>query len=359
MGSRPSDGISDRVGEIYVMLTWRCNLRCRFCPMWGERGFCASQGTGEERLTVERITALLREAAPFAPRTVTISGGEPLLSDLFGPLAIGLSGAGLGVAVTTNGTLLRKVPGRVLEALAQVNVSVDGPPMVLDRLGRGGRKTIDEIVSGLRHVSSSRTTGRPALRLLTVITPEGVGHLVEMLDLFEREGIRFDSHLFQHQMFVTRRAALLHQASLRRLLGPGLPIWEAMAGSGSRMPVDRLLRERDEILERFPGAVFSPTLDDAETRNYYARPSWIPARLAGVCVSPWLDAGIAPDGGVWLCPGFSVGNVNDRPFGEIWNGEKARALRKTLARSGTFPACRACFYLYNYRDALRAGAGST
>jgi MoaA/NifB/PqqE/SkfB family radical SAM enzyme len=348
IAQQPAAGVSDRVGEIYVMLTWRCNLRCRMCPMWGDHGFCVGRGAGPETLTVDAVEAFCRDAASFGPRTVTLSGGEPLLSELCLPLAHRLAALGLRVMLTTNATLLPEVAAAELASFHQINLSIDGPPLVLERLGRGGSSTLERALAGIEQVA--RVPGRaPALQLLTVITSHGVGHLVEMLDRFAQAGVSFSRLLFQHQMFLSVEAASAQRAALEALVGPCIPIWEAMVSPQGTLDVDLLLAEMVAIRRRFPQAVFSPDLSADELRRYYADGAWIPPRYGRHCPSPWLDVGLAPNGDVWLCPGAALGNIQHATFAELFNGPEARRVRRAIATAGVFPGCRGCFYLYNYQ----------
>ena len=161
VGHGPLEGLSDRVGEIYVMLTWRCNLRCRMCPMWGDHGFCVEGGTGEERLTVDDVVSFVRGARAHRPRAVTISGGEPLLSDVCAPLIRALGDLGPRVMLTTNGTMLEEMAVDDLARLHQVNLSIDGPPLVLEQLGRGGEGNLRKL--GLAH--STKNHQMPGSRI--------------------------------------------------------------------------------------------------------------------------------------------------------------------------------------------------
>ncbi len=344
-----AEGISDQIGEIYVMVTWDCNLRCRMCPFWGEHGICTEDAAVAETLTSEKILEVLADTEPYRPRTLTISGGEPLLSQECMPLTHGIVARGHRVMLTTNATLLHTVAPDDLSAFHQINISLDGPPLVLERLRRGGNDTLEKGLAGLRKVRSLPDRKRPSLQLLTVITDEGAAHLLELIELFEREGVSFDRLLFQHQMFLSQASAGRQHASLERLLGPGVPIWNGMVSTAGRMDVDRLLSELTAIRQRYPNAIVSPDLTPDETRRYYTDASWLPSRYAATCASPWLDVGLAPNGDVWLCPGFSIGNVFEQSFADIWNGPRARRLRQTIASEGAFEGCRACFYLYNYR----------
>jgi hypothetical protein len=46
------------------------------------------------------------------------------------------------------------------------------------------------------------------------------------------------------------------------------------------------------------------------------------------------------------CYHVPLGNINEQPFLELWNGEKARAWRGDLRRHGRFPACTRCDMVY-------------
>ena len=107
-------GSASRVGEIYVMLTWDCNLRCRMCPFWGSRGLCHTVGTGDEGLDVERLADWI-PVGTAGPRTVTLSGGEPLLAPGWSALARTLVRRGVRVALTTNATGLAEVADFVVD----------------------------------------------------------------------------------------------------------------------------------------------------------------------------------------------------------------------------------------------------
>jgi MoaA/NifB/PqqE/SkfB family radical SAM enzyme len=352
MGCPPASGRTDRVGEIYVMLTWRCNLRCRMCPMWGDRGFCRARRPAKETLTLERLAAFIDGAAPFRPRTITLSGGEPMLSPLCMPLARRLAEKGLRVMLTTNATLLRELTPGDLAAFEQINVSLDGPPLVLEKIGRGGEETFSRAVQGIKRVMALRKAGRPLLQLITVISAPGVGRLMEMLERFGAEGIAFDSLLFQHRMFLSPAAARLQKLALARLL-PGAKdsgIWDALVARGGGVDTTALEMELEAIRRRFPAAVISPRLGGAETAAWYRSGSRTPAGLGNVCLSPWFDVGITPAGDLWLCPGFAAGSIFDGSFEDLWNGGRAAAVRRAVAAGGLMPGCRACFYLYNYRE---------
>lgn len=60
------------------------------------------------------------------------------------------------------------------------------------------------------------------------------------------------------------------------------------------------------------------------------------------CVSPFTFARILFNGDVQLCYQFSVGNLHSESFEKIWNGSKARLVRKMISEEDKY--CKRCDY---------------
>lgn len=84
-----------------------------------------------------------------------------------------------------------------------------------------------------------------------------------------------------------------------------------------------------------------------------ARSAWAAARPgqghAGLtaCVAPWVSMEFDPAGWVLACCAghmYPLGRVGDQPLREIWNGERAEALRDALRGWDLTVACVACRY---------------
>jgi 7-carboxy-7-deazaguanine synthase len=90
-----------------------CSVGCGWC----DTKYSWDPGAGRE---VE-LSALLDEVAAFPCRRVVITGGEPLESPLFTPLAAALAGRGSILEVETSGT---REPPRDAAPAIQWNVSV-------------------------------------------------------------------------------------------------------------------------------------------------------------------------------------------------------------------------------------------
>lgn len=97
-------------------ITGLCNLSCRHC-----------RGVPETELATERASSLITEIADLKPGWVLVEGGEPLLrKDLFQLLGL-MREKGLEVHLTTNGVLLTPQIIASLKRLeVRVAISIDG-----------------------------------------------------------------------------------------------------------------------------------------------------------------------------------------------------------------------------------------
>lgn len=106
---------SRHLENITVMLTNRCNLKCRHC--------CASEITTKSDISVNLIDRVI----DMKPEQITISGGEPLLheniKDILAHIRKNYSGL---LAIATNGTLVEKYLDLIIKYVDKVEISLDG-----------------------------------------------------------------------------------------------------------------------------------------------------------------------------------------------------------------------------------------
>jgi MoaA/NifB/PqqE/SkfB family radical SAM enzyme len=104
----------ERIAPIYahIELTNQCNLNCPECYV--ERK--------QEHLSFQQLKSIIHKLAMAGVFSVTFGGGEPMLrKDVF-KLAKYARWLGLGVSMTTNGTLLK--PASKLSLFHQINFSI-------------------------------------------------------------------------------------------------------------------------------------------------------------------------------------------------------------------------------------------
>jgi radical SAM protein with 4Fe4S-binding SPASM domain len=307
-----------------IKLLWQCNLACGMCDYW--------RGGGPMPLTGELVTQILDDLAGLGCRKIHFSGGEPTLRPDLPDLVAHARRLKLRVTLTTNGTLLTRDLCRQLvkAGLNSVCVSLDSPVRsVHDRI-RGTPGAFKQTLAGvrnLRRASKQRDASLP-IRINTVVSRENYDRLAGLPELAHSIGAR---HLLLLPVDDPSGALLLNK---RRLLDYNRRIAPALADSALALGLIRDAREA------FPFGTTRREL--AESRNgAYARGLYD----RQPCYAPWTHTLIAADGHVAPCcsaPRLVLGNVQEQPFAQIWQGTAYRALREAMRDGRPLPHCTGC-----------------
>lgn len=160
---------------MYIYLTELCNLRCTHC--W-QSAPAAMQGHFPY-LRFEECREFLDQACELGLRSVTLSGGEPLLSPDFPQFAEYFSSRRVSCALETNGML---ISGQKLDAIARFNVfcaiSLDGRRAETHNRQRGSQHAFDRTLSGMRRLEQARIKYQLIMSVCKLNYPE----LVPLLD---------------------------------------------------------------------------------------------------------------------------------------------------------------------------------
>jgi radical SAM protein with 4Fe4S-binding SPASM domain len=148
-----------------VALTWRCNIKCRFCYA---SCTCTSEEEDEfgmEELTtdeVKRVLNIIRHDAEVP--SVSFTGGEPVLRDDLAELIAYASGSlKMRANLITNGTLISDKTAGDLKAagLASAQVSIESPdPDVHDSIV-GVKNAFNASLDGLRALKDAGVSVHP------------------------------------------------------------------------------------------------------------------------------------------------------------------------------------------------------
>jgi uncharacterized protein len=222
-----------RLRTLVLMLTYSCNLACRYCYEDREEGCVpgslSAAGGGSPR---EMSPETLRESVGFLldhcgeQRNVSIVffGGEPLLR--FPLLRAAVHDARamakarekeVSFSVTTNGTLVTgEIAGFLKENGVSVCVSVDGPREVHDvnRPYASGSGSYDDVEQGIAHLMENRNgvplAARVTLGRGAVDVRETFGHL---------RGLGFDEVGFAPASAAEGSRTALTEAELDAVMG--------------------------------------------------------------------------------------------------------------------------------------------
>lgn len=296
----------DRRPIVVWNITRTCNLKCVHCYSDSEAKSYEGEMTADEALRV------LDDLAAFRVPAVLFSGGEPLIrSDIFELIAYARS-KGLHVVLSTNGTLIAPEIARRLVALklAYVGISLDSSePEVHDRF-RGVPGAFARTMQGFRNcVEAGQKVG---LRL-TLSRPT-FENLDGVFDFIERE--RINRACFYHLVPTGRGKRVLDLSSAE-----------------SRLAMDTILRHTRDFHRRgLPIEIL--TVDnhcdgpymylkmkaegDPRAERVYEMLRWNGGGLysSGVGIGCIDFYGHVHPDQFWM--NYSLGNVRQRPFSEIW-----------------------------------------
>jgi MoaA/NifB/PqqE/SkfB family radical SAM enzyme/SAM-dependent methyltransferase len=198
----------DRLREIWLHLTDRCNLECRHCLV-------SSSPAGERGLETDAMMQIVRQACDLGTETFYLTGGEPLLRrDIIDILRLITSDCGATAVVLTNGVLLE---GELIASLAELprgrvflQVSLDGSCAVRNDALRS-KGSFEGAVRGIR---AAREAGLD-VTVATVALRQNLDDLPAIASLARSLGVEHMHLMWQH---VRERGGRLPRASLRRLI---------------------------------------------------------------------------------------------------------------------------------------------
>jgi radical SAM protein with 4Fe4S-binding SPASM domain len=294
-----------------LAVTYRCNLRCRFCY-----AACSCHGPAprQREMTTRqclRVLEIIRREAKVP--SVSFTGGEPLMRDDLERLVAAAQRLELRSNLITNATLLAdndRAAGLAAAGLASAQVSLEGPtPAVHDGL-TGVAGSFAKTLSGLEAL---RRAGLH-VHTNTTISAANAGHLEELVDLLAGLGLR---RMSANLVIPSGSAADLALQVPYSRIGPIVQRLRAYA------------RERSVEFMWYsptPMCLFNPLAEGLGNKS---------------CAACDGLLSVSPSGDVLPCSSYPqpVGNLLEKPFAAIWQSAQAVALRG----KGQAPLeCRGC-----------------
>jgi len=300
-------------------ITAKCNLRCRHC-----RGF------SEGELSTERAKKLIAEITALEPGWVIIEGGEPLLrDDLFELLGL-MRQRQLEVHLITNGMRLNS---QIITALKQLGVrvmiSIDGATQATYEAIRNGA-SFEKVIQAARHCVKEGLLEAINFTILKTNYAEIPG----VFELATSIGV-------QRITFIGLKPC---QDYAEELLTP------QEYGEAIKLACQAAQKTGVEFF--FDEPFFWATVRE------WGLPAQMPAVSTGI-LAPSTSACIfgeylfiETNGDVKPCSfaPMTLGNVNEKPLGEIWREALSSSflsqLKDPKSRTGS---CRNCRYLADCR----------
>jgi len=352
---RRGDGRASRPpAMITLRITNACNHRCAICGQHGRYGYMNAD-TGSHRLgvlPVERYIQLLDEVAKHKP-VINITGGEPFLYPGLMELGRYAKKKGLPLFVTTNGVRLRECAEQIVaDGWDVVLTSLDGPERVHDacRTLPGAFKTAFEGLQVLQECRRRAGAARPYINTSTTLSATNVAHLRETFEIGRRLGP--DLMVLFLSWFTSEAIGQQQTKIMKQELGIEPQTWKAYVREFSSQEATAF---QDALVElkriSWPFHYFIvPDVGDAHYATYYLDPG----NYFGYsrCAAPFLMTDVLANGDVVTCRDYvdvKVGNIQDTPLLEIWNGRQYVEYRQMMIRHrGVLPQCSRCCGLMGY-----------
>ena len=342
----PPRSAAERRPVVVWNVTRSCNLKCIHCYTDSESRRYEGELTGGE------ARVMLDDLAAFRIPALLLSGGEPLMRpDLF-ELAEYAVACGLRLTLSTNGTLLTEAVARRVKDLGftYVGISLDGVGRVNDQF-RGVEGAFERTMAGFRAcVAAGQRVG-----LRMTLTRHNAQDLDNIFDFIERENI--DRACFYHLAYSGRGGALaeadLTAAESRRALDTILRRTRDFFERGLRKDILTVGNHVDGVYIlmklREEG---SPRVKDVERHLI-----WNGGGLysSGVGIGDIdFNGEVHPDQ-FWMH--YTLGNVRERPFGEIWMDTSDPLMKGLKERASHITGkCEGCRHFQMCGGSLRVRA---
>ena len=317
----------DSSGPVAVFnCTNRCNLNCVHCYS----GSSATETSDE--LTTAQVKKLLAGLADVKSPVVLFSGGEPLLREDLFELLSEANNRGLRTVLSTNGTLISSdIAKRLAEkSVSYIGISIDGNESFHDSFRKSGG-SFEAALAGIKNCTTAGI--RTGLRF--TITKQNANYVPFIFELASKEGIR--RICFYHLVRCGRASSLDGQTpstlQSRKIVDA---IIEKTAEYVDRGLLDEVLTVGNHCDGPFLLLRMQKEAENLKlkTQNYKKAEELL--RINGgnrigekiVCIS-W-DGNVYPDQ-FWR--NYSLGNIREKTFPEIWNNSSEPVLNKLRNKS--------------------------
>lgn len=317
--------------RLFFLLTYQSDFKSQNSILWGERGFCKNFPPEKlaQELPAEILFRVLSDVRRFRPEIV-VFGAEPLQNEKCLPFLREAKRLGFKTLLATEGFHLEKFAKELVQVADQVVVQLDGVERTCDNV-KGVPGAFEKIWSGIAALDREKKAQNktsPRLKIGALIDGKNCKKVSEIVDYLVRSGIDIDAVFFEELEFISSENLNKHTQIFSRQFSCRTVFWNGCRDAGAETNWDILAQRVREIQHKCPFPIFIAR----QPQNTQALK----------CKAIFSEAKTLPDGEVWLCPDYSIGNVKNESFRTLWNNYKAKSFRKHHLTNPNFPACAGC-----------------
>jgi len=160
--------------SIHIVLTNRCNLKCRYC--------CTHDLPQQDVWTTDSLKKTIKEMKECGTQRIHFTGGEPTLRADIGELISYAKGLGIFVSIVSNGSRIAERVNEIRD-FDVVFLSYDGTPDVHSRMR--GERNVEQIESALKALKEAEIK----VWTTTVLTRLNANRLDEVIDFARKHNI--------------------------------------------------------------------------------------------------------------------------------------------------------------------------
>jgi len=296
-------------------ITRRCNLKCIHCYAQ------AKDQAFDNELTTDKGKNLIDDLSQYKVPVLLLSGGEPTIRKDLPELAAYAIEKGMRAVISTNGTLITQEMARVLKdiGLSYVGISLDGMEKIHDRF-RGVKGAYRAALEGIKNCQDAgiKVGLRFTINKFNVTEIENIFNLLEDMDI--------PRACFYHLVYAGRGSKLVE---------------EDLTHDETRKAVDLIMDLTKKLHDKGKEKEILTVDNHADGPYLYLRLlKEDPKRAAEVLELLKMNEGnnsgrgigcISWDGEVYADQFWrhhSFGNVQKRPFSEIWTDTSEPLMKK-------------------------------
>ncbi len=301
---------------IQIMMTTKCNIRCKMCTVWKQQH--------DREMTTEEVKRVIDQGIALGAKNIYFTGGEALLRPDIFELIDYAQRPGVVTTLNTNGSLITEELAKkiVRSKLRSLSFSIDSAdPEIHDAIR--GKGVFDKALQALNWINhykkeykrrlEDNPEGRLDVAMCSVIMKSNVKGLPDLARLARRTQCCYiafqplvdNSDLASFSVF--KSDFLLEASDIAEL---------------------RRVFEELEIMKRaaLPGEPHIDFMAEKTVQHFERK------RTVNTCFAGFSRIFVGPSGDVSFVCMESLGNIQQRSLKELWFSEKAQQLRKKIKR---------------------------